>query len=241
MQQQQQPALTPQQEAIRELHGRYERGEVSFEDFDKALDQVIQARSPEECWVVLQNLPHSPALALSALETPVARPAVPVPPTHWMPPTHWIGSLVGEIKRVRHPWKLAQQTTALMGIGEIELDLSMAALPQQGTLQVNMLIGEVKIYVPRSVHVSVQATAVIGEVNALGHKSEGIIAHSQAESYAEGILETTAPRLEIQVNMLIGEARVVQVDNPVIVDKLARKEGRWLKREAARAQLPQPK
>jgi len=235
MQQQQQPALTPQQEAIRELHGRYERGEVSFEDFDKALDQVIQAQSPEECWAILQNLPHSPALALSALETPVARPAVPVPPSHW------IGSLIGEVKRVRHPWKLAQQTTALMAIGEIELDLSMATLPQQGTLQVNMLIGEVKIYVPRSVNVSVQTTAVIGEVNALGHKSEGIIAHSQAESYAEGMLDTTAPRLEIQVNMLIGEARVVQVDNPVIVDKLARKEGRWLKREAARAQLPQPK
>ena len=235
MQQQQQPALTPQQEAIRELHGRYERGEVSFEVFDKALDQVIQAQSPEECWAILQNLPHSPVLALNALETPVARPAVPVPPSHW------IGSLIGEIKRVRHPWKLAQQTTALMGIGEIELDLSMAALPQQGTLQVNMLIGEVKIYVPRSVHVSVQATAVLGEVNTLGHKSEGIIAHSQAESYAEGMLETTAPRLEIQVNMLIGEARVVQVDNPVIVDKLARKEGRWLKREEARAQLPQPK
>jgi len=235
MQQQQQPALTPQQEAIRELHGRYERGEISFEEFDKALDQVLQAQSPEECWALLQNLPHSPALALSALETPVARPAVPVSPSHE------IWSLIGEIKRVRHPWKLAQQTTALMAIGEIELDLSMAALPQQGTLQVNVLIGEVKIYVPRSVHVTVQTTAVIGEVNALGHKSEGIIAHSQAESYAEGTLDTTAPRLEIQVNMLIGEARVVQVDNPVIVDKLARKEGRWLKREAARAQLPQPK
>lgn len=235
MQQQQQPALTPQQEAIRELHGRYERGEISFEDFDKALDQVLQAQSPEASWAILQNLPHSPALALSALETPVARPAVPVPPSHW------IGSLIGDLKRIQHPWKLAQQTTALMGIGDIELDLSMAALPQQGTLQVNVLIGEVKIYVPRSVHVSVQTTAVIGEVNALGHKSEGIIAHSQAESYAEGTPETAAPRLEIQVNMLIGEAQVILVDNPVIVDKLARKEGRWLKREAARAQLSQPK
>ena len=236
MQQQQQPALTPQQEAIRELHGRYERGELSFEDFDKALDQVLQAQSPEECWAVLQNLPHSPVLALSALETPVSRPAVPVPPSHW------IGSLIGEIKRVRHPWKLAQQTTALMAIGEIELDLSMAALPQQGTLRVDVLIGEVKIYVPRTVHVSVQTTAVIGEVNALGHKSEGIIAHSQAESYAEDVQETAAPRLEIQVNMLIGEARVIQIDNPVIVDKLAREKDRfWLKREAERAQLPQPK
>jgi len=67
MQQQQQPSLTPQQEAIRELHGRYERGEISFEDFDKALDQVLQARSPEECWAVLQNLPHSPVMALRAL------------------------------------------------------------------------------------------------------------------------------------------------------------------------------
>jgi hypothetical protein len=231
----QQSAFTPQEAAIQELHGRFERGELSFEDFEKALSKVLQAQSSEECWAVLHDLPVSPLPSLRTLEIPSARPAVPVPPSHW------IVSLIGEVKRIRHPWRMGQQTTAMMLIGEIELDLSMAALPQRGTLQVNMLIGEVKIYVPRSVHVSVQTTAVIGDVNALGQKAEGIIAHSQAQSYHTEMPETTAPQLDIQVNLLIGEVKVVQVDNPVIVDQLRRKEERRLKRDTKQEQLPQPK
>jgi len=231
----QQSALTPQQAAIQELHGRFERGELSFEDFEKALDKVLRAQTSEECWAVLHELPTPPLPSLSALEIPSARPAVPAPPSHW------IVSLIGEVKRKKHPWRLGQQTTAIMLIGEIELDLSMAALPQRGTLQVNMLIGEVKIYVPRSVQVSVQTTAVLGEVNALGQKAEGIIAHSQAVSDYAGMLETTAPHLDIQVNLLIGEVKVVQVDNPVIVDELRRKEERHLKRDKKQPQLQQPK
>jgi hypothetical protein len=235
MMMQQQPALTPQQAAIQELHGRFERGELSFEDFERALGKVLQAQNPEECWAILHDLPAPPGMSLSALDIPSARPAVQAPPSNW------IVSLIGEVKRIRHPWRMGQQTTAIMLIGEIELDLSMAALPQRGILQINMLIGEVKIYVPRSVQVSVQTTAVIGEVNALGQKSGGIIAHSQAENYPPGMPETTTPQLEIQVNLLIGEVKVVQVDNPVIVDELRRKEARRLKWDAKQAQLPQPK
>ncbi len=231
----QQSALTPQQAAIQELHGRFERGELAFEDFEKALSQVLQAQSPEECWEVLHSLPTPPIQSFGALEIPSARPVVPTSPSEW------IVSLIGEVKRIRHPWRMGQQTTAMMLIGEVELDLSMAALPQQGTLQVNMLIGEVKIYVPRSVQVLVRTTAVIGEVNALGQKAEGIIAHSQADNYHTSMSDSTTPHLEIQVNLLIGEVKVVQVDNPVIVDQLRRKEERRLKRGGGQAVLPQPK
>jgi hypothetical protein len=46
--QQQQPVLTLQQQAIQEVRRRYEQGEISFDIFESALDALLQAREPEE-------------------------------------------------------------------------------------------------------------------------------------------------------------------------------------------------
>jgi hypothetical protein len=233
----QQQDWTPQQQVMRALHSRYERGELRFEDFERALDRVIAAKTPEECWAVLQELPPLPVQALQAQE-------VPSQPVVQLSPTQWILSLVGEVKRIRHPWKVAEQTTVFLGAGEVELDLSMATLPQSGTLQVYMLAGEVKIYVPRSIHVTVSTTAVLGESSALGQKAEGIFAHSSSQSAAEDTPYTTAPYLDIQAHILMGEVRVVQVDEPVIITKMQKKQrkkkGQKLKYEAGYSELPLP-
>lgn len=237
----QQQDWTPQQQAIHELRNRYQRGELSFEDYESAFDKLLQAKTMEECWAVLQQLPPSPAYALQTVETPSQPPAVQ------LAPTQWIVSLIGDLKRIRHPWKVAQQTTAFMGIGDIELDLSLAALPQSATLQVYAFIGDVKIYVPRSVHVTVSTTALLGEASALGQKAEGFIAHSSSERAAEATLDAAAPYLDIQAHILLGEVRVVQVDNPVVIEKMSKKQGKKnnkkasrLKYEADYIELPRP-
>lgn len=228
---------TPQQQVMRALHSRYERGELRFEDFESALDRAIAAKTSEECWAVLQELPPLPTQALQAQEAPF-KPAVQ------LSPTQWIVSLLGEVKRIRHPWKVAAQTTIFLGAGEVELDLSMATLPPGGTLQVYMLVGEVKIYVPRSLHVTVSTTAVLGASSALGQKTKGFFAHSSSQSTAQDTPYTTAPYLDIQAHILLGEVRVVQVDEPVIITKMQKKQrkkmGQKLKDETGYFELPLP-
>lgn len=237
--QMQQQDRTPQQQAMYELHSRYERGDLSFEDFEGAFDKILQARSAEESWAVLEQLPSSSMRALQARELSSQPPAMLVVPTQWMV------SLMGEIKRIRLPWRMAQQTTVFVGLGEVELDLSIAALPQQATLQVYMLAGEVKIYVPRSINVTVSTTAVLGEVSALGQKSEGIIAHSSHASAAEDGMDAATRSLDIQAHILLGEVKIVQVDAPVVMTKMKKKghkkDRRQLKYEAGYVELPRPK
>lgn len=225
----QQQDWTPQQQAIHELRNRYQRGELSFGDYESAFDKLLQAKTMEECQVVLQQLPPSSVYSLLPLEVQSQ------PQIARLAPTQWIVSLIGDLKRIRHPWKVAEQTTALMGIGDVELDLSLAALPRSATLQVYALIGDVKIYVPRSLHVTVSTTAVLGEASALGQKAEGFIAHSSVERAAEATLDgTAAPYLDIQAHILIGEVRVVQVDNAVLIEKMSKKQGKKHNKKAAR-------
>ena len=37
--------------------------------------------------------------------------------------------LIGTFRRIKRPWRLGQQTMALLGIGELAQDLSLATMP----------------------------------------------------------------------------------------------------------------
>jgi hypothetical protein len=208
----QQPALTPQQQAIREVRARYERGDIPFERFEYGLNALLRAKSPAECEAILQELPAAPATVLDALTMPP-----PAPPAPKLPRRRWIIGVIGELQRLKRPWRMGQRTNAVMLIGELALDLSIATLPPRGVLNVYTLIGEARIYVPRDVHVSVRAFTLIGEIKALGESREGIFAFiGEEEPLAEHPSATPAPRLEIRVFSLIGEVEVKQVDAPVV-------------------------
>ncbi len=101
-------------------------------------------------------------------------------------------------------------------MGGIELDLNLAALPQQGVIRILAVMGGVKLYVPVSMDVSVRGIALLGGVNALGESSGGIISFTNEESRGQEAAPGTAPRLEIEVFTLMGGVEVIQVDGPVI-------------------------
>ena len=207
----QHPALTPQQEAIREVRARYERGDIPFDRFEYALNALLQARTPEECQGILQELPVPLTNALDVLSPPPALRA-PKPPRR-----RWIVGLIGEIHRLKRTWRMGQHTTAVMLIGELELDLSLANPPPGGVLEVYMLVGEAKLYVPRDLHVSVRVFTLLGEARAFGESREGIFAYlNDEEAPAQAPSDPAAPRLDIRVFTLIGEVEVKQVDAPII-------------------------
>ncbi len=201
----QQPALTPQQEAIQQIRTRYEQGDISFDRFEYALNALIQAQTPEECQAIVQELPASPA---AALDMP---PASSAPSVVRLPRQVQILNIIGELKRLRRPWKLGQRTRVIMGIGALKLDLGLATMPPQALLEVYSLIGEAKIYVPRNIHVTVRQFTLIGENKALGEERNGIFTLLDEDEFpAEGPEAATAPHLIIHQMMLIGSAQIIR-------------------------------
>lgn len=210
----QKPAFTPQQEAIREVRSRYERGDIPFERFEYALNALLQAQTPDECRAIVQELPTSPVAVLDGLNPLPAAPAAPAPK---LPGRRWMVSILGEFKRLKRPWRMGHHTTAVMGVGELELDISLASMPPQTTLDVVALIGEATLHVPSSIHVTVQSFALLGEVNAFGESRSGFFVSLSEEEYpARGTDAATAPHLKINAFMLIGELNVKQEDVPVV-------------------------
>ncbi|HEY7349117.1 MAG TPA: pentapeptide repeat-containing protein [Ktedonobacterales bacterium] len=205
----QQPALTPQQEAIREIRARYEQGNISFDHFEYALNALIQAQTPEECRGIVQELSTLKNTALDALTPPTAPASVS------MPRQVQLITVLGELKRMRRPWKMGQRTRVLMGIGSLKLDLRMATIPPQALLEVYSLIGEAKIYVPRNIHVTVRQFILIGENKALGEERNGIFSMLEEEEFpAEGPDAASAPHLTIHQMMLIGSAQIIPSGGP---------------------------
>ncbi len=230
---QQHPALTPQQEAIREVRTRYERGDISFDRFEYALSALLAAHSPEECRAIIEELPASPLVVFDALMSMPAPAPAPAPPASKLPGRRWIVSVIGEFQRLKRPWRLTEHTGVLMGIGEVSLDLSLASMPQHCVLEVYALIGEATLYIPSEVRVTVNAFTLIGEAKCLDESSEGIFAHLSEEFPAQGAAGASAPHLEIHAFMLIGELTIKQVDAPVITTG-------GLKGQATPPALPQP-
>jgi hypothetical protein len=203
-----QPALTPQQAAIADVRTRYERGLLTFEQFEYALNALIQAQTPEECRGIVQELSAPAHTALDAFP-----PAAPAPVS--APRQVQMLNVIGELKRMRRPWKMGQRTKVLMGIGALKLDLRMASIPQQALLEVYSLIGEAKIYVPRNIHVTVRQFTLIGENKALGEERNGIFTMLDEEEFpAEGPDAASAPHLTIHQMMLIGSAQIIPSGGP---------------------------
>ena len=211
---QQQPALTPQQEAIREVRTRYEQGILTFDQFEYGLNALLQAQSPEECRAIVQELPSSlPSNALDVV-SPQSAPAVPGLPR--VPRSRWMVAILGGVQRVNRPWKLAEQTHMVMFMGGAELDLNIAALPQQGFIRIIAMLGGAKIYVPRSADVSVHGLTLLGGINALGESSGGIISFANEESQGVAGPAGVESHLTIQVFALLGGVEVVQTDAPIV-------------------------
>ncbi len=209
--QQQQPALTPQQQAIQEVRRRYEQGQFSFDRFEYALNALMRAESPEQCQAILNELPTSPTTALDT-------PAMPLPAFPQQPHIQrfrWMVAIMGGVSRMRRPWRMGQSTNAIAIMGGMELDLSLAAIPQDGVFRIFAMMGGLKLYVPASIDVTVRGAVMLGGVDVCKEGHGGIISFVD-EEVAPALPAPDMPaHLDIQIFCLMGGVEIVQVDAPV--------------------------
>jgi hypothetical protein len=209
--------VAAQQAAIQEVRARYERGDLSYEAFRRALDALVLARDEEECRAVLAAVPASAAGTLAALDPPSPPPVAPAAPVRGAAAgaAHkWVVAFMASTKKTRRRWRMQPWTHAVAMMGEIKLDLSMAELPPQASLDIAAIMGEVTVYVPRSLRVSVQTVAVMGEVNALDESTAGMIAFGHEEHTPADA--PPAADLVIRAYVLMGSITIKLTDGPVI-------------------------
>lgn len=207
----QQPALTPQQEAIQVVRTRYEQGILTFDQFEYSLNALLLAQTPEECQRVVDELPST--TVTSVLHAPAPPKTLGTPATY-----HLVGT-VGELKRMQRPWRLEPHTRVRMWLGQVKLDLSLATLPPHGVLEVIVPVGEMVIYVPREVHVTLSAFAMIGDVKALGEERNGMFARLREEEFPAEGPPASAPHLELRLKTMMGSVKVIRVNGPVLALK----------------------
>jgi Cell wall-active antibiotics response 4TMS YvqF len=238
--------LQAQQAAIQAVRARYERGELSFDDFKRALDALVLARDADECQAILRALPASShATALAALDPP-APPAVSAPLVEGQ--RKRIVAFMGQVKKLHRAWRLAPSTHTTAFMGEVQLDLNLAELPPQVNMQLSVIMGSVILYVPPSARVTVRSTVLLGEANALGENTNGVVAfgHEQHDP------ADAAPRADIEIEafILMGSVKVVLAEKPpVSISEMVRNtlraaaEGmqRGLQAPAPRASLDAPR
>jgi predicted membrane protein len=99
-------------------------------------------------------------------------------------------------------------------MGATKLDLSLATLPRSGTLRILAGMGEVTLYVPRSISVSVRAMTLLGETKALGEEAAGILAPVYTRTHDEDDPSAPQTHLEIDALMVMGSIKVIQVNRP---------------------------
>ncbi len=214
------PALT-RPDALRDVRGRYERGEISFEAFREAFDALLKSSTPAEWREIVDRLPvasQNPLADLDAHVRVTEALATEEPP---LPGFRAFVAIIGEANRTRRPFRLARTSLAWATIGEVKLDLTLAELPTNGTLWIFAAVGEVVISVPRSVAVTVRGGAVIGELHALGESYAGIVSFGHEAS--TGSRAATQPTRHLTINALaiVGEIQVRYVDDPVMPQKSA--------------------
>jgi Cell wall-active antibiotics response 4TMS YvqF len=212
-------AVAAQRAAIAEVRARYERGELAYDAFRRALDALVLARDAGECQAVLDALPTEHTGMLAALE-PSPVPA-PVMADSSAPQHKTIVAFMGQTKKLRRPWRLAPSTKMWAFMGEVKLDLGIAELPPRATMRITAIMATVVIYVPSNVRVSVRSTALLSDTNALGGEgTSGVVAFGREEHAPAG---EPAAELEIEVFALMSNVKVLLADGRLVsVRELAR-------------------
>lgn len=218
-----QPSASAQQEAMRVLRERYERGEIAFESFQRGLDALLLARDADEVQAIMNGLPSLPVSKLDQLDALARRAssiAVPAPLRRSGNPKRLV-AFFSEVKRVQRAWKLDPDTTGGAIFGEMKLDLNLAALPPHATMTLSAIFGQLTIYVPATARVRVRASAFMGEVNIFGESSGGIFVSDEVTS--EGVTPDNpeATTIDLEVRAIFGEVKIIQGENPSLFKKIS--------------------
>jgi lia operon protein LiaF len=119
-------------------------------------------------------------------------------------PSRSRGSLIGNV-RLEEPFELEDMQLS-HAVCDVTIDLSKAVIPEgESTIVISSLIGDVDIYVPYDMSVSVGASAAMGDLKILGNKHGGLgcRVHTETAGYKQ-----SPRRVKISVSLLIGDVDV---------------------------------
>jgi len=114
--------------------------------------------------------------------------------------------LIGDYRR-QGAWQVSN-TEFWLGVGDIDLDMTQADLPEGETrLRVNCFVGDVKLRLPQDAAVAVEAGGFVVEVELGGKKIENIF--TPVEIVSEGYAQA-ARRLRIEMTGFVVDLKVKQ-------------------------------
>jgi hypothetical protein len=119
--------------AVRRLREAYAKGQISHEEMDERLDQVLSARTRGDLATPLAALPDEEAGTTST-----------------------IGAATGRIKR-RGAWRVPRSLKVESALGNVDLDLSKAIIEHPVVdIELRLGTGRAKITVPRDAIVEIE-------------------------------------------------------------------------------------
>jgi lia operon protein LiaF len=114
-------------------------------------------------------------------------------------------SFIGDLYLMHHQFEL-ENMNVWHGIGDVKIDLSKAMIPEGETvLVINGWIGDIDIYIPYDVDVSVHASVTFGELEVLNRRQGGL---GRQLSVATKDYPDSTRRVKIILSLLIGDIDV---------------------------------
>ncbi|MCY8960647.1 cell wall-active antibiotics response protein LiaF [Bacillus atrophaeus] len=112
---------------------------------------------------------------------------------------------IGELRLMKNPFDLNDLNVSGF-IGDVKIDLSKAIIPEgESTVVISGVIGNVDIYIPADLEVSVSSSAFIGDIDLIGSKTSGMSTKLYAASpdYSQA-----KRRVKISISLFIGDVDV---------------------------------
>lgn len=114
-------------------------------------------------------------------------------------------SLIGEVRFINQQFEL-QDMNISYTIGDVKIDLSKAIIPEgESVIAISGIIGDVDIYVPHDLDVSVTSSVTLGNFDILGYKQNGV--NRQIQLATKGYHESYR-KVKISVSLFIGDVDV---------------------------------
>ena len=116
---------------------------------------------------------------------------------------------VGHVRSSVDGWTVEDDAVISTVVGDIELDLREAELPPGETeLALFCWLGTIQVRVPRGIGVDVTAQSIVGSVDVLGRREEGVVRdiHLRSDGYEEA-----ERRVRMRLSTFVGELLVVHV------------------------------
>ena len=126
---------------------------------------------------------------------------------HIEPDTTIRHKLFGDIRR-RGDWQVTHEELRIF-IGDIDLDMTQAQIPQgETTIRLFGFIGDVDVFIPKSVGVTVSSSALITDGKLLGKREEKFLSsiHATSDNY-----KTAKKKIRLETTYFIHDVTVKHV------------------------------